>query len=202
MKILLDGKTYYIDDTREEFVAKLEEKNIKIMRGKHYGNCIKDDDVKDIKRMYYQEKMSLRAIGKRYNTSRTTVMTFMEKHGMPRTPQKLFDSMAEDVRRMYYQEKLNQKEIAKRLNTAPATVCKFMCKHGLKVKYEIQISQAQKKLLAGRDEIIRLYHGKGLNIKETAKRLQVSPTTLNKFMIENNIERRCFGRGRKKVTPK
>jgi DNA-binding Lrp family transcriptional regulator len=141
-----------------------------------------------LKRLYYDEGLSVPQVAQHLNCSEVTIRRRMRDYGMKgRNPgeYRLLDMPQELLERLYHDERLTQEEIAKRLGCDPTTVWRRMVEYGMtEPKLEHDVPQ---------ELLETLYHDKELTQAEIAERLGCSVTTVCKRMTGYGLEARPFG---------
>jgi DNA-binding Lrp family transcriptional regulator len=141
-----------------------------------------------LKRLYYDEGLSVPQVAQHLNCSEVTIRRRMRDYGMKgRNPgeYRRLDMPQELLERLYHDERLTQEEIAKRLGCDPTTIWRRMVEYGMtEPQLEHDIPQ---------ELLERLYHDKELTQAEIAERLGCSVTTVCKRMAEYGLEARPFG---------
>jgi hypothetical protein len=93
-------------------------------------------DLDNIKKLYYEDKISFKKIGVIYNCSDTTINNFLKKYGVTKRisnslREKLSDNDIENIKKLYYNELLSFSQISNIYKCSNSCICLYFKKHNL-----------------------------------------------------------------------
>jgi DNA-binding transcriptional regulator LsrR (DeoR family) len=140
-------------------------------------------DLAILKELYFEERLTLHAIGARYGTSRQAVHERLRRAGVRTNLRWRVILDRKDLSEMYLTKGLGTSEIALALNVSPQKVREQLRRHGLKrpLRFEHLASKHT------RQEIEELYVHRGLTQAKTAKALGMSVPLLQRLLVHFGI---------------
>lgn len=153
-----------------------------------------------LKRLYYDEGLSLKKVGERLGCGEWVIRNRMKKYGLrARRPggRRRWDISEDLLRQLYYEEGLSQVKIAKRIGCDERVIRNRMREFGMEPK-----SPADYKWLDIPEALVRkLYCQDGLSLAQAAKQLGCSQTVILRRLQEYGIDRRPRGGSPKYSVP-
>lgn len=166
-------------------------------------------DPEEVRRLYWDEGLSLRAVAERFGVNGVTILNTMQYHGIPRRSHTEAGALAarlgkccksildsEEIRKLYWEEELSMPVIAERFGLASITIYYFMRRNNIPRRTKDEAHALAFKL--GRypksridpDEIKRLYLEEELSMQAIGERLGMSNAGIHYIMNRDNISRR------------
>lgn len=97
---------------------------------------LNENDLENIKKLYFEDKINFKKIGIIYNCSESTVNSFLKKHGVIKRisnslRKKISDSEIENIKILYYKDLLSFSKISNIYNCSDSCVILFFKRHNL-----------------------------------------------------------------------
>ncbi|WP_456478138.1 helix-turn-helix domain-containing protein [Geoglobus ahangari] len=192
VKRIRQGKTYR--DIAKEFGVSYG--TIK-SRAKEYGiNYWEERVPKDVLRRLAKRGMTVPEMAKYFNVSQSTIENRLKKYRIKlktkrdTTPLKLSRDL---LYKWYIEEGMSAIEIANELGVSDSSVYHYLKKYNIPRRHREEREDDPTK-----EEIVELYYGKNLNIRETAKALKIGTVRLADLMRKYGIQPKP--KARKKYT--
>ena len=131
-----------------------------------------DMDHEEIRRLYFNEKMSQKDIAQELGVSRFAIGDMFRENGWEtrdKGQRKGVDH--EEARRLYFDKKLSLTEVGRRLGTSATAICKIMQKHGWKTRNQGRSRVGRWGMEIDHEEVRRMYFDEKLSQMEVARRL-------------------------------
>ena len=131
-----------------------------------------DMDHEEIRRLYFNEKMSQKDIAQELGVSRFAIGDMFRENGWEtrdKGQRKGVDH--EEARRLYFDKKLSLTEVGWRLGTSATAICKVMQKHGWKTRNQGRSRVGRWGMEIDHEEVRRMYFDEKLSQMEVARRL-------------------------------
>jgi len=157
----------------DEHTTKKLESDI-VPKEKSYKKAL---DREEVRRLYYDEEMSLREVAQKIGTSRNDITTVFREHGWKARPAggHEADMDHEEICRLYFNEKLSQKDIAQELGVSRFAIGDVFRENDWETRDEGQRKNVD------HEEARRLYFDERLSLTEVGRRLGTSATAIAKL---------------------
>lgn len=165
---------------------------------------MKKFDLKELKYLYYDKKMSGHAIAKLFKVTPTILYkrmadnqmprrTYTEAHRLRHSGTKRHTKSAEVIR-LYFDEKLSLQKVADRVGLTPPSVRRFILEAGLTPRKRNETSRkgTSRFTPADRLEIKRLYCEEKLSCQEIAPKFESSSVAIQINLEKEGVARRSY----------
>ena len=143
----------------------------------------------------YNQGLEIKEIAKRLNVTAVTINTYIKElieegriQERKDLKQRKKEEKKEEVLRLYKQG-IETKEIAKKLNLADSTIHRYIRELEEEGRVEERKSVRKSIKIERKEKVLELYN-QGIEVKEIAMRLKVSPATVYKYIEELKKEKR------------
>ena len=160
-------------------------------------------DIDEVKRLYYDEKLSVSAVAQELDVPINSVQKAMQQHGLKRRSRKearvlrdppvMSQIDIDEIKRLYYDEKLSVSAVAQRVEIPKCRVQKAMQQHGLRRRSRKEAQGLRVPTVMSQidvNEIKRLYYDEKLSVSAVAQRMGVPINRVRKAMQQHGLKRR------------
>ncbi|MEM5855279.1 MAG: sigma-70 region 4 domain-containing protein, partial [Candidatus Aenigmatarchaeota archaeon] len=153
----------------------------------------KNLDPRVIYKLYCEEKKSLPVIAKSIGINTGTLWRWMKKHNIPTRSKSEAGALRkklvispDELKELYYEKKMSTKSIGMLYNVSGAAVSYIMKKWKMSTRTPAQIGVLKMKA-PPYGEIYKMYTEEGKSTEKIAKILNVSPSSVRKWLKKANI---------------